>query len=203
MARTPPAMRICGARNVIFTNVPPSPYPLPPGRERGERGSLSPGGRGIYGGFAASNGHGDLAAATVGGRVEDDVDARHVGRSHGLLERGAQLLGLRHLHTFAPERLHHPVEAREGQRCRHLAFGAEEGQLRVADLPPAAVVADDDRHRELEAHGRLHLHAVQPEGAVAGDQQDPLGGAQPPTPPPSPTTVVCASTTAAISWPSR
>src|SRR5437016_5966242 len=115
MARTPPAMRICGARKVTLTKIPPSPYPLPPRRERGQEISLSPLGRGIYGGFAASNGHGDLAAATVGGRVEDDVDARHVGRSHGLLERGAQLLGLCHLLAFAAERLHHPVEAREGQ----------------------------------------------------------------------------------------
>ena len=41
----------------------------------------------------------------------------------------------------------------------------------IADLAPAAVVADDARQRQAEANGGLHLHAVEAEGAVAGDQQ--------------------------------
>src|SRR5437773_11690482 len=49
---------------------------------------------------------------------------------------------------------------------------AVERELRVTDLSPAAVVADDARERQAEAHRRLELHPVQPQGTVAGDQED-------------------------------
>src|SRR2546426_10650674 len=90
------------------------------------------------------DGHGNLAASAIGGRIEHDIDAGDFSRAEGFLERGTKLLGLGDMRALAAERLHHLVEAREGQRGTNGALGAEEGQLRVPDLSPAAVIADDD-----------------------------------------------------------
>src|SRR2546427_9250340 len=75
-------------------------------------------------------------------------------------------------HATSAERLRQQVEACVWERRRHGAPLAVERELRVTDLSPAAVVADDARERQAEAHRRLELHPVQPQGTVAGDQQD-------------------------------
>src|SRR5262245_30312495 len=143
IARTPPATRRCGHRNVTFIS-------------------------------ARSYRHGYLAGTTVGGGVQHHVDGVDLVRAKGALERWSQLARFGHVDTLAAEGLHHPVVAGERQRRSYRALGAEERQLRVANLPPAAIVADHHRHRQPEPHRGLDLHAVEAEGAIARDEEHPL-----------------------------
>src|SRR6266508_954444 len=160
MARTPPALRRCGQRNVIFTTTPPPP--------KGERARVR----------GRSYRHRNLARAPIRSRIQDHVDTVHLARAEGALERRPDLARLGHLDPLTAQGLHHPVEAREGQRGSHGALGAEEGKLGIADLAPAAVIADDHGDRQPEAHRGLDVHAVEPEGPVARKQEHALLGTQ-------------------------
>ena len=101
-----------------------------------------------------------------------------LARAECPFQRGSDLAGIGDVYPLPAQGLHHAVVARIGQRGADGALRAEERELRVADLSPAAVIAHDHRHGQPEAHGRLQLHAVQAEGAVAGDEEHAVGGAQ-------------------------
>src|SRR5207244_9787344 len=108
-----PAILTCGQRNVIRTSAGPSR----PGEEsRATR-------------RAALDGHGYLAGAAIGRRVEHDVDAPHVVRSERALERRAEVGRLGHERAAAAERLDHQIVAGGRQRRRDRALGAEELEL--------------------------------------------------------------------------
>ena len=71
----------------------------------------------------------------------------------------------------AAERLHHPIEARHGQRGADRALLRRRTTscgLRIWPQPPSLPTMHGQR--QPEAHGGLHLHPVEAEGAVARDR---------------------------------
>src|SRR5436189_105259 len=97
------------------------------------------------------------------------VDDGRNSRRQRALARGRQLVRLLHVLAVAAERLAHAVVARLRERRGDLRPGAVEADLRVPDLAPGGVVADDEDDGEPVADERLELEAVEPEGAVARD----------------------------------
>src|SRR5690242_7243439 len=96
----------------------------------------------------SSDRHRHRPRVPVGRRIEDDVDAPDLAAAERLVERGGELARLTHQSAASAERLGQDVEARVRQRRGDGTVGAVERQLRVTDLPPAAVVADHAHERQ-------------------------------------------------------
>ena len=80
--------------------------------------------------------------------------------------------------SVAAQRLRETVVADPGERAGDVASRPEELVLLVADVTPAGVVRHDHDHGQLVAHRGRHLHGAQAEGAVAGEEEDPLIGSR-------------------------
>src|SRR5512146_1333219 len=76
---------------------------------------------------------------------------------------------------MAAKRLHHLIVARAGREVGGGAM-AEHRLLRMLDLRPLAIVADDRDHRQIVAHHRLEFHAIEAERAIAKEDSHLLVG---------------------------
>src|SRR5205823_12657705 len=88
----------------------------------------------------SSDRHRHRPRVPVGGRIEDDVDTPDLAAAERLLECRAEVARLAYEDAACAERLRQQIEARDRQRGGHGARLAVERELRIADLPPAAVV---------------------------------------------------------------
>ena len=100
--------------------------------------------------------------------VDDAADAA----GDGALQRRAQLLEALDALAVSAERFGEPVVADTRERARDVTSWSEELVLLVADVTPAGVVRDDHDHGQLVADRGGHLHGGEPEGAVAGEEED-------------------------------
>src|SRR5438309_8654575 len=138
--------------------------------------SASPRSRASARGSGSSDG---IALRSAGGRrvrVQHHVDAGDRSGGDGALQRGTDPGGVLDVLSVAAQRLDHLVVAgRREQRGRAL-LGPEELHLGKPDLSPGGVVPHHAHHGELEAQRGLEVHAVEPERAVALDDEDgPVG----------------------------
>src|SRR5215468_2390754 len=102
------------------------------------------------------------------------VDQRRLSGGRGALERGADLLWTLAVLAVPAERLDDLVVAGVGKLGGDQSVPAVDGALRSHHLAPRAVVAHHADDRQLEAHRGVVLEAVQPERAVAVDDDDAL-----------------------------
>src|SRR5262249_23868768 len=102
------------------------------------------------------------------------VDQRRLSGGRGALERGADLLWTLAVLAVPAERLDDLVVAGGGELGGDQSVPAVDGALRSHHLAPRAVVAHHADDRQLEAHRGVVLEAVQPERAVAVDDDDAL-----------------------------
>src|SRR5579883_1821907 len=119
----------------------------------------------------------DVGGAAVGFfGVDEDVDAGGEAGGEGAFERGSDFFRSLNQFAIAAEGFDHFVVANAGAEFRRRRM-ADNRALRVLDLPPRAIVADDGDDGQLLAHHALKLHAVQAKRAIAVQDKHLLTGA--------------------------
>ena len=121
--------------------------------------------------------HGDVGRAAVGFfGIDQDVDAGGQAGCKGAFEGRANVLRPFDQFAMAAQGFDHFIVANAGRE-----FGgggvADDCALRVFDLAPGSVVANDGDDGQFLAHHALKLHAVEAKRAVAVQDQHPFAGA--------------------------